>query len=227
MLSTLGNLREKDDPRLAIHFHRLSLESGERIGDSIIRQAARTNIGYAHLTLGEPDQALPHFETCMRLLTGNDDWHHESQARLGLVRSLHGLRRDEEADRECQALLGQAAERGDTYAQGLAQHVRGLILDARGRRAEAVAHWQEALRALALHRLPAGRRAGGAARAGRAGRARPGAAPGDRALPALRRVGGGRPALTAAHAARLTARRTTAVSARVTPSGPSVPVVKR
>ncbi|WP_329494817.1 AfsR/SARP family transcriptional regulator [Kitasatospora herbaricolor] len=149
VLSTLGNLREKDDPRLAIHFHRLSLESGERIGDSIIRQAARTNIGYAHLTLGEPDQALPHFETCMRLLTGNDDWHHESQARLGLVRSLHGLRRDEEADRECQALLGQAAERGDTYAQGLAQHVRGLILDARGRRAEAVAHWQEALRALA------------------------------------------------------------------------------
>ncbi|MFC9326724.1 BTAD domain-containing putative transcriptional regulator [Kitasatospora sp. NPDC057015] len=149
VLSTLGNVREQDDPRMAIHFHTLSLAVGERIGDVIVHQAARSNIGYAHLTLGEPDLALPQFESCLALMTGDDDWHHESQARLGLVRSLHGLHRDEEAAQECQVLLAKAAERGDTYSQGLARHVLGLVLHSRGRIDEAVAHWQEALRALA------------------------------------------------------------------------------
>ncbi|WP_371481837.1 BTAD domain-containing putative transcriptional regulator [Kitasatospora sp. NBC_00315] len=147
-LSTLGNLHEGADPRLAIRCHSLSLEIGERLGDRLVHQAARTNIGYAHLTLGEPAQALPHFETCVRLMSGMDDWHHEVQARLGLVRSLHGLHRDEEAERECRTVLAMADERSDTYAQGLAHHVHGLILRARGLGEEAAAHWREALRAL-------------------------------------------------------------------------------
>ena len=150
VLSTLGNLHEKTDPRLALRCHLLSLEIGERLGDIVVWQAARTNIGYAHLKLGEPAEALPQFEACLRSTTGAaTDWHQEVQARLGLVRSLHDLHREEEAERECRAVLATAGERGDTYSQGLAQHVLGLILRSLGRPEEALARWQDALAALA------------------------------------------------------------------------------
>ncbi|MFC8449426.1 BTAD domain-containing putative transcriptional regulator [Kitasatospora sp. NPDC057223] len=150
VLSTLGNLHEKSDPRLALRCHTLSLEIGERLGDIVVCQAARTNIGYAHLKLGEPAEALPQFEACLRSVTVDAaDWHQEVQARLGLVRSLHDLHREEEAERECQRVLTMAGERGDTYSQGLALHVHGLILHSLDRPEEALARWQEALKALA------------------------------------------------------------------------------
>ncbi|MFD0070278.1 tetratricopeptide repeat protein, partial [Streptomyces sp. NPDC127574] len=58
--SHLGNLYEHSDPRAAIDHHKRSLAIGEAVQDVIIRHSAHCNIGYAHLTLGEPAAAVPH-----------------------------------------------------------------------------------------------------------------------------------------------------------------------
>ncbi|WP_181798759.1 tetratricopeptide repeat protein, partial [Streptomyces sp. WELS2] len=84
--SHLGNLYEHTDPRAAIEQHRRSLAIGERIGAVIVRHSAHCNIGYAHLTLGEPESAARHFEESLRILGGHGDWHGEAQTRLGLVK---------------------------------------------------------------------------------------------------------------------------------------------
>ncbi len=91
--SHLGNLYEHTDPRAAIEQHRHSLAIGNEIGAVIVQHSAHCNIGYAHLTLGEPAAAVPHFEESLRILGGHGDWHGESQTRLGLVRALRLLGR--------------------------------------------------------------------------------------------------------------------------------------
>ncbi|MEU0109628.1 BTAD domain-containing putative transcriptional regulator [Streptomyces sp. NPDC006251] len=146
--SHLGNLYEHTDPRAAIEQHRLSLALGEEIGAVIVRHSAHCNIGYAHLRLGEPDAALPHFEESLRILGGQGDWHGESQTRLGLVRALRLLGRTGRAARECAELLGRAEARADRYAAGLARHQNGLLLRERGRPGEAREEWGRALAAL-------------------------------------------------------------------------------
>jgi tetratricopeptide (TPR) repeat protein len=88
--SHLGNLYEHTDPRAAIEQHRRSLAIGDRIGNVIVQHSAHCNIGYAHLTLGEPAAAATHFEESLRILGGHGDWHGESQTRLGLVRACWG-----------------------------------------------------------------------------------------------------------------------------------------
>ncbi|MFH8608905.1 BTAD domain-containing putative transcriptional regulator [Streptomyces sp. NPDC018029] len=147
-LSHLGNLYEHTDARAAIAHHERSLAIGETIGHAVVRQSAHCNIGYAHLTLGEPAAALGHFEESLRLHGEYEDWHGASQARLGLVRALRGLSRSVEATRECAALLDRAEQRGDTHMTGLARHQRGLLLRAAGRDEEAYDQWRAALRAL-------------------------------------------------------------------------------
>ncbi|WP_261719090.1 BTAD domain-containing putative transcriptional regulator [Streptomyces sp. FZ201] len=144
----LGNLYEHTDPRAAIEQHRLSLAIGEMIGNVLIQLYARCNIGYAHLTLGEPRAAARHFEESLRDLVGQGDWHGESQTRLGLVRSLRLLGRTERAERECAELLRRADARADRYTGGLARHQHGLLLSAAGRTDEACAAWRAALDAL-------------------------------------------------------------------------------
>ncbi|MER5508880.1 BTAD domain-containing putative transcriptional regulator [Streptomyces sp. NPDC002766] len=146
--SHLGNLYEHTDPRAAIEQHRRSLVIGEEIGAVIVQHSAHCNIGYAHLTLGEPDAALPHFEESLRILGGHGDWHGESQTRLGLVRALRLLGRTERAERECAELLRRADARADRYSGGLARHQYGLLLRERGRVEEALAEWRVALDAL-------------------------------------------------------------------------------
>ncbi|MEU0202046.1 BTAD domain-containing putative transcriptional regulator [Streptomyces sp. NPDC006237] len=146
--SHLGNLYEHTDPRAAIEQHRLSLALGEEIGAVIVRHSAHCNIGYAHLRLGEPDAALPHFEESLRILGGQGDWHGESQTRLGLVRALRLLGRTGRAARECAELLGRAEARADRYTAGLARHQNGLLLRERGRPGEAREEWGRALTAL-------------------------------------------------------------------------------
>ncbi|MEV0259169.1 BTAD domain-containing putative transcriptional regulator [Streptomyces sp. NPDC050732] len=147
-LSHLGNLYEHTDARAAIAHHERSLAIGETIGHAVVRQSAHCNIGYAHLTLGEPAAALGHFEESLRLHGEYEDWHGASQARLGLVRALRGLSRSVDAARECAALLDRAEQRGDTHMTGLARHQRGLLLRAAGRDEEAYEQWRAALRAL-------------------------------------------------------------------------------
>ncbi|WP_223832913.1 AfsR/SARP family transcriptional regulator [Streptomyces venezuelae] len=147
-LSHLGNLYEHTDARAAIAHHERSLAIGDTLGHAVVRQSAHCNIGYAHLTLGEPAAALGHFEESLRLHGEYEDWHGASQARLGLVRALRGLSRTADATRECAALLDRAEHRGDTHMTGLAGHQRGLLLRAEGREAEAYEQWRAALAAL-------------------------------------------------------------------------------
>ncbi|MFF1378289.1 BTAD domain-containing putative transcriptional regulator [Streptomyces sp. NPDC058308] len=147
-LSHLGNLYEHTDARAAISHHERSLAIGESIGHAVVRQSAHCNIGYAHLTLGEPDAALAHFEESLRLHGEYQDWHGASQARLGRVRALRELLRFGDATRECAALLDHAEQRGDTHMTGLARHQRGILLRAAGRAEEAYEQWTAALRAL-------------------------------------------------------------------------------
>ncbi|GGV86854.1 AfsR/SARP family transcriptional regulator [Streptomyces massasporeus] len=146
--SHLGNLVEHTDPRAAIERHRRSLALGDEIGAVIVRHSAHCNIGYAHLRLGQPAAALPHFEESLRILGGHGDWHGESQTRLGLVRALRLLGRDGRAARECAELLGRADARADRYTGALARHQHGLLLRERGHIGEAREEWGSALAAL-------------------------------------------------------------------------------
>ncbi|KUM79538.1 AfsR/SARP family transcriptional regulator [Streptomyces curacoi] len=146
--SHLGNLYEHTDPRAAIEQHRRSLAIGDEIGNVIVQHSAHCNIGYAHLTLGEPAAAAAHFEESLRILGGHGDWHGESQTRLGLVRALRLLGRADRATHECAELLTRADARADRYTGGLARHQQGLLLRERGRVREAHAEWRAALAAL-------------------------------------------------------------------------------
>ncbi|MFD9982778.1 BTAD domain-containing putative transcriptional regulator [Streptomyces massasporeus] len=146
--SHLGNLTERTDPRAAIERHRRSLALGDEIGAVIVRHSAHCNIGYAHLRLGQPAAALPHFEESLRILGGHGDWHGESRTRLGLVRALRLLGRDRQAARECAELLGRADARADRYTGALARHQHGLLLRERGHIGEAREEWGSALAAL-------------------------------------------------------------------------------
>ena len=146
--SHLGNLYEHTDPRAAIEQHRRSLAIGQEIGAVIVQHSAHCNIGYAHLTLGEPAAALPHFEESLRVLGGHGDWHGESQTRLGLVRTLRLLGHTERSVHECAELLHRADTRADRYTGGLARHQHGLLLRESGRTEEAYTEWRTALDAL-------------------------------------------------------------------------------
>ncbi|WP_345640545.1 AfsR/SARP family transcriptional regulator [Streptomyces siamensis] len=147
--SHLGNLYEHTDPRAAIEHHKRSLAIGDTIQDVILRHSAHCNIGYAHLALGEPAAALPHFEESLRILGGHGDWHGESQTRLGLVRALRGVGDRERAAEECDLLLCRADRRADRYTGGLARHQRGLLLRDIGQAEAAYEQWELALAALA------------------------------------------------------------------------------
>ncbi|MFG2477965.1 BTAD domain-containing putative transcriptional regulator [Streptomyces fagopyri] len=146
--SHLGNLYEHTDARAAIDHHKRSLAIGDAMDDVIIRHSAHCNIGYAHLTLGEPAAAVPHFEESLRILGGHDDWHGESQTRLGLVRALRGVGHCERAALECELLLCRADRRADQFTGGLARHQRGLLLHTRGDVEGAYEQWRTALEAL-------------------------------------------------------------------------------
>ncbi|MEW2285279.1 BTAD domain-containing putative transcriptional regulator [Streptomyces sp. NPDC047841] len=146
--SHLGNLYEHTDPRAAIEQHRRSLAIGDEIGAVIVQHSAHCNIGYAHLTLGEPAAAARHFEESLRILGGPGDWHGESQTRLGLVRALRRLGQAERAADECAELLRRADARADRYMGGLALHQHGFLLRERGRPAEAYDAWRAAHEAL-------------------------------------------------------------------------------
>ncbi|WP_455771995.1 BTAD domain-containing putative transcriptional regulator [Streptomyces phaeochromogenes] len=142
--SNLGNLYEHSDPRAAIEWHERSLALGETMGDSRVRESGHCNIGYAHLTLGEPARALQHFDHALSVSDGVD-WQSGSQTRLGLVRALRGLDRTERAARECALLLARAELRADRYTAGLARHQQGLLHRSAGRADEAYEQWELAL----------------------------------------------------------------------------------
>ncbi|GGX64975.1 AfsR/SARP family transcriptional regulator [Streptomyces fructofermentans] len=145
--SNLGNLYEHSDPRAAVAWHERSLALGEVMGDSRIRESGHCNIGFAHLSLGEPGGALEHFDRALSVSDGVD-WQSGSQTRLGLVRALRGLGRTERAERECALLLERAERLADRYTTGLARHQRGLLHRSAGRADDAHEQWRLALDAL-------------------------------------------------------------------------------
>ncbi|MGW7362027.1 AfsR/SARP family transcriptional regulator [Streptomyces sp. NPDC054841] len=150
VLSHLGNLREHTDARLAITYHERSLAVGVRLGSAQLRHTSHCNIGYARLTLGEPDHALRHFEDCLAIIGDGDegDWHSQSQSRLGIVRALRALDRRAAAFRECTLVLDRAVSRGDGFTEGLARYEHGLLLRADGRHDDALAEWRRAYASL-------------------------------------------------------------------------------
>ncbi|MFF4229184.1 BTAD domain-containing putative transcriptional regulator [Streptomyces sp. NPDC001820] len=148
ILGHLGNLHEHTDARAAIACHERSLAAGVRLNSEILRLTAHCNIGYAHLTLGEPAEAARHFDESLTLTGDDGDWHTQSQARIGRVRALRELGRAEDAHRECALLLERAGSRTDTQMQALARHQRGLLVHAEGGEDEARELWESALTAL-------------------------------------------------------------------------------
>ncbi|GAA3373809.1 transcriptional regulator AfsR [Streptomyces sannanensis] len=147
VLSHLGNLMEHQDPRQAIEYHARSLAVGERLGSVQLRRTALTNIGYAHIELGEPYAAVRHFEASLD--AGKDgDWPGEAQARIGLARALRRLGRAREAEVQCLVLLERCAQRCDGYAEGLTRGEYGHVLRARGDRQAARQQWRLGLAAL-------------------------------------------------------------------------------
>ncbi|NEB00685.1 AfsR/SARP family transcriptional regulator [Streptomyces sp. SID13726] len=144
----LGDLYEHTDPRAALAQHRRSLAIGEDTGSTAVRHTAHSGIGRAHLTLGEPAAAVPHFETSLRLLDDLADWPSESRTRLHLVRALRLLGHADRADAECTELLRRADARTDRRTGALARHQHGLLLRERGRTEEAYEQWRAALDAL-------------------------------------------------------------------------------
>jgi tetratricopeptide (TPR) repeat protein len=116
------------------------------MGNVVVQLAGLCNIGCAHLTLDEPDEALRCFEEALALPSGLGHWNTERETRVGLIRSLRRLGLLDRAARECRTLLGLAA--ADPYGQGLAHHQYGLVLRASGDPLGAVRHWREALAVL-------------------------------------------------------------------------------
>ncbi|WP_234426690.1 AfsR/SARP family transcriptional regulator [Streptomyces niger] len=147
-LSNLGNLYELTDARKAIEYHRRSLKAGVRLDSARLQQTARCNIGCAHLTLGEPEAAVGHFEAALHSPEEATDWHTVSESRLGLIRALRRLTRSERAARECETLLELAEARGDAYTSGKARYEYGHVLRALGRGAESGEQWRLSLAAL-------------------------------------------------------------------------------
>ncbi|MET7618423.1 BTAD domain-containing putative transcriptional regulator [Streptomyces sp. NPDC005408] len=148
VLSHLGNLYEHTDARAAIAYHERSLAAGVRLASEMLQETAHCNIGYAHLTLGEPAAAAAHFDESLRILGDDGHWHGQSQTRVGRIRALRGLGRTEEAACECALLLERAESRADAYMVGLARHQRGLLLHAQGRVDEAREQWRQAVATL-------------------------------------------------------------------------------
>jgi DNA-binding SARP family transcriptional activator/tetratricopeptide (TPR) repeat protein len=148
ILSHLGNLYEHTDARAAIGYHECSLAAGVRLRSQILRHTAHCNIGYAHLTLGEPAEAVRHFDESLAILGDDGDWHAQSQSRIGRVRALRALGRAADARRECALLLERAESRADTHMQARARHQSGLLLYAEGREDEAREEWLRAITTL-------------------------------------------------------------------------------
>ncbi|WP_246204167.1 AfsR/SARP family transcriptional regulator [Streptomyces tailanensis] len=149
LLGHQGYVAEPTDPRAALSFHRRSRELAREAGSTVIEQVALCNAGRAHLSLGEPAQALRRFDEALRVMgSGAAHWNAERETRLGRAQSLRALGRLEPAREACEALLEEATARGDSYGRGLAEHELGHVLRALGDEQAAQPRWHSALSAL-------------------------------------------------------------------------------
>ncbi|MEZ0091771.1 BTAD domain-containing putative transcriptional regulator [Streptacidiphilus sp. EB129] len=147
-LNRLGTLYERVDARVAIDYQLRSLEVASVHGLRGVQCSAHEGIGCAYLVLGEPEEALPSFETALGLLDDDTDWNIIQTARLGFIRALRDLARHDQAADECLYLLDLAQARDDTYVQGLVRHQYGCVMRALGNPREARQQWQLARQCL-------------------------------------------------------------------------------
>lgn len=149
LLGHQGHIAELADPREALGYHRRSAEVAHEAGIPVLRQLALCNLGYLHLRLGEPLEALDRFQDALEAMpAGSGHWNAEREVRLGRVKALLSLGLPEQAEQECARLLEETMARGDTYARGLLAHEHGHVRMALADEAGARALWREALAAL-------------------------------------------------------------------------------
>ncbi|WP_279633962.1 AfsR/SARP family transcriptional regulator [Kitasatospora cineracea] len=144
-LSALGNLVEAEDPHRALAHHRRSVEIGQRRGIGYAVAVGFTNMGFAHLRLDDPAEALRHF-----VLATED--HSSAVARdahpegwRGRAEALRRLGRPKEALALVHDLLTWTSSRRNNVSTGMIEHTHGLILRDLGRPAEARAVWESTL----------------------------------------------------------------------------------
>ncbi|MFI6376194.1 BTAD domain-containing putative transcriptional regulator [Streptomyces sp. NPDC050546] len=144
-----GNVAELGDPRSALSFHLRSRDLARQGGSAVLEQVALCNAGRAHLALGEPDRALRSFDEALSATaSGAGHWNAERETRLGRSQALRALGRPGPAREACEALIREAAARGDSYGRGLAEYELGHVLRELGDERAALARWRGALTAL-------------------------------------------------------------------------------
>ncbi|CAM5668630.1 regulatory protein AfsR [Streptomyces purpurascens] len=144
-----GNVAELGDPRSALSFHLRSRDLARQGGSAVLEQVALCNAGRAHLALGEPARALRSFnEALSATASGAGHWNAEREARLGRSQALRALGRPGPAREACEALIREAAARGDSYGRGLAEYELGHLLRELGDEGAALTRWRGALTAL-------------------------------------------------------------------------------
>ncbi|MFB7947682.1 BTAD domain-containing putative transcriptional regulator [Kitasatospora phosalacinea] len=144
-LSALGNLVEDEDPRLALDHHRRSVEIGQRCGFGFAVYTGLVNMGFAHLRLDDPAEALRHFvlaaETHQSVTTQDPN----IEGWRGRAEALRRLGRPEEALAIIHDLLARTASQQNHVSTGMIEQTYGLVLRDLSRPAEARAVWESTL----------------------------------------------------------------------------------
>ncbi|WAL72458.1 BTAD domain-containing putative transcriptional regulator [Kitasatospora sp. YST-16] len=144
-LSALGNLVEAEDPHLALAHHRRSAEIGQRCDFGFAVNTGLANIGFAHLRLDDPAEALRHFVLATETHASVTAQDPNPEGWRGRAEALRRLGRLEEALAIIRDLLARTASQQNNVSTGMIEHTHGLILRDLGRPAEARAVWEATL----------------------------------------------------------------------------------
>ena len=103
---------------------------------------AHNNLGFLYLRRGELDKAISHFETALKIRSGNDQTHYNlgtALVHMNLANALARKGRPEEAIVHYEEAIKLRPDYGDAY------YNFGSVLFQRGRIDDAIAQWQKAL----------------------------------------------------------------------------------
>ncbi len=103
---------------------------------------AHNNLGYLCVDRGEPDKAISHFETALRIRSGKPDTHYDVGSAFVQMNLADALARKGQSD-EAMVHYEEAIKLQPNYAD--AYYNRGNVLFAKGRIDEAVADWEKTL----------------------------------------------------------------------------------
>lgn len=103
---------------------------------------AHNNLGFLYLRRGELDKAISHFETALKIRSGNDQTHYNlgtALVHMNLANALARKGRPEEAIVHYEEAIKLRPDYGDAY------YNFGSVLFQQGRIDDAIAQWQKAL----------------------------------------------------------------------------------